>query len=84
MQDLFFTPLTTLQSTPPSTLTQEYLERYYMLIAFTGYLQSPQFDPGSSIHTRFPDWMGDRTELRRCVIIRATVERIYKICSLVR
>ncbi|KAG1680951.1 hypothetical protein FOA52_009910 [Chlamydomonas sp. UWO 241] len=42
----------------------EYLERYYMLIAFSGYLESPQFDPGAALHTSFPDWMDTRTELR--------------------
>ena len=49
----------------PYLHTQEYLERYYMLIAFTGYLQSAQFDPGSSSHVRFPEWMVHRVELRR-------------------
>ena len=38
-----------------------------MLIAFAGYLQSAQFDPGSVAHTRFPDWMVARAELRRWV-----------------
>jgi hypothetical protein len=43
---------------------QEYLERYYMLIAFAGYLHSPQFEPDSMAHVTFPDWMTARTELR--------------------
>ena len=43
---------------------QEYLERYYMLIAFTGYLHSSQFEPSSKGHVTFPDWMSARTELR--------------------
>jgi hypothetical protein len=46
---------------------QEYLERYYMLIAFAGYLSSGQFDPGSPAHVSFPDWMAERPELRRSV-----------------
>jgi len=36
-----------------------------MLIAFTGYLTSSQFDPGSPSHTSFPQWMKQRPELRR-------------------
>ena len=36
-----------------------------MLIAFTGYLHSPQFDPGSGNHVSFPEWMDSRVELRR-------------------
>eukprot|EP00197_Chlamydomonas_leiostraca_P007983 CAMPEP_0202863826 /NCGR_PEP_ID=MMETSP1391-20130828/4304_1 /ASSEMBLY_ACC=CAM_ASM_000867 /TAXON_ID=1034604 /ORGANISM="Chlamydomonas leiostraca, Strain SAG 11-49" /LENGTH=1425 /DNA_ID=CAMNT_0049543499 /DNA_START=116 /DNA_END=4393 /DNA_ORIENTATION=- len=42
----------------------EYLERYYMLISFAGYLSSPSFDPGSPAHEPFPQWMAARTELR--------------------
>lgn len=42
----------------------EYLERYYMLIAFTGYLASASFDPGSPAHVSFPAWMAARPELR--------------------
>jgi hypothetical protein len=44
---------------------QEYLERYYMLLAFTGYLCSASFDPGSPTHQPFPVWMAERPELRR-------------------
>jgi len=56
--------------TPTSTFlltanAQEYLERYYMLIAFAGYLSSSQFDPGTDAHTPFPTWMAERPELRR-------------------
>jgi hypothetical protein len=47
---------------------QEYLERYYMLIAFAGYLTSSQFYPGSSKHVPFPKWMAERPELRRWVL----------------
>uniref|UniRef100_A0A7S3QUH6 Tyrosine specific protein phosphatases domain-containing protein n=1 Tax=Dunaliella tertiolecta TaxID=3047 RepID=A0A7S3QUH6_DUNTE len=46
----------------------EYLERYYMLIAFTGYLTSSQFDPGSPTHVPFPQWMAERPELRSILI----------------
>ncbi len=49
---------------------QEYLERYYMLIAFTGYLASPAFDPGNPQHVTFPNWMAARPELRRCARVR--------------
>ena len=45
-----------------------------MLIAFTGYLQSAQFDPGSPDHVKFPDWMVHRAELRRWG------EEVWKIC----
>ncbi len=55
------------------THSQEYLERYYMLIAFTGYLASPHFDPGTSAHVSFPTWMAQRPELRRCVAAYACV-----------
>ncbi len=41
------------------------MERYYMLISFSGYLASPQFDFGSPNHVPFPEWMADRAELRR-------------------
>ncbi|KAL6757552.1 inositol hexakisphosphate-domain-containing protein [Haematococcus lacustris] len=42
----------------------EYLERYYMLISFAGYLTSTAFDPGSPHHQSFPAWMAARPELR--------------------
>ncbi|WIA11258.1 hypothetical protein OEZ85_011384 [Tetradesmus obliquus] len=42
----------------------EYLERYYMLIAFTSYLTWPKFDPASRGHVTFQDWMDSRPELR--------------------
>lgn len=42
----------------------EYLERYYMLIAFASYLTWPRFDPASPAHVSFQDWMDSRPELR--------------------
>eukprot|EP00879_Flechtneria_rotunda_P018628 GHRR01019549.1.p1 GENE.GHRR01019549.1~~GHRR01019549.1.p1 ORF type:complete len:942 (+),score=356.76 GHRR01019549.1:158-2983(+) len=42
----------------------EYLERYYMLIAFTSYLTWSRFDPASPHHVTFQDWMDSRPELR--------------------
>ncbi|KAF6255732.1 inositol hexakisphosphate-domain-containing protein [Scenedesmus sp. NREL 46B-D3] len=42
----------------------EYLERYYMLIAFTSYLTWPKFDPAAPGHVTFQDWMDSRPELR--------------------
>eukprot|EP00878_Enallax_costatus_P006221 GHUV01006524.1.p1 GENE.GHUV01006524.1~~GHUV01006524.1.p1 ORF type:complete len:1656 (+),score=579.22 GHUV01006524.1:267-5234(+) len=42
----------------------EYLERYYMLLAFTSYLTWPKFDPASPGHVTFQDWMETRPELR--------------------
>jgi hypothetical protein len=42
----------------------QYLERYYILIAFAGYLVSPKFAPGSPLHASFPEWMKARPELR--------------------
>ena len=53
---------------PMNACPQEYLERYYMLIAFSGYLASGQFDPGSDSHQDFPTWMSDRPELRRWAV----------------
>lgn len=44
----------------------EYLERYYMLIAFASYLAWPQFNPDSPSHVTFQDWTDSRPELR-CV-----------------
>lgn len=42
----------------------EYLERYYMLLAFTSYLTWPKFNPASAGHVTFQDWMDSRPELR--------------------
>lgn len=42
----------------------EYLERYYMLLAFTSYLTWPKFDPASPGYVTFQDWMETRPELR--------------------
>eukprot|EP00798_Chlamydomonas_sp_ICE-L_P002282 gene2282-8555_t len=36
------------------SIALEYLERYYMLIAFSSYLGSPHFDFGNSNHVPFP------------------------------
>lgn len=41
----------------------QYLERYYMLIVFCTYLQSPKFCPSASGHTSFPVWRSQRPEL---------------------
>lgn len=35
-----------------------------MLLAFTGYLDSAQFDPSGPLHQPFPQWMEKRVELR--------------------
>ncbi|GLC33893.1 hypothetical protein PLESTM_000131000, partial [Pleodorina starrii] len=42
----------------------EYLERYYMLIAFASYLYSPSFNPDLPTQSSFADWMASRPELR--------------------
>ncbi|GFR48167.1 hypothetical protein Agub_g10003 [Astrephomene gubernaculifera] len=42
----------------------EYLERYYMLIAFASYLYSPAFNPELPTQASFADWMSSRPELR--------------------
>ncbi|GLI60364.1 hypothetical protein VaNZ11_002488 [Volvox africanus] len=42
----------------------EYLERYYMLIAFASYLYSPSFNPELPTQASFADWMASRPELR--------------------
>ncbi|KAG2430310.1 hypothetical protein HYH02_013787 [Chlamydomonas schloesseri] len=42
----------------------EYLERYYMLIAFASYLCSPHFNPDMPTQASFADWMASRPELR--------------------
>ena len=44
----------------------EYLERYYVLIAFSAYLMEPGFDPKDPGRTRFGRWLAERPELYRC------------------
>ena len=43
----------------------EYLERYYVLIAFTAYLFEPGFDPESRTQVSLAQWMKRRPELYR-------------------
>lgn len=43
----------------------EYLERYYVMIAFTAYISNQDFDPLSSKQATFGAFMKDRSELRR-------------------
>jgi hypothetical protein len=43
----------------------EYLERYFMLIAFTAYLSGASFAPGAPHHRTFGDWLDERPELQR-------------------
>lgn len=42
----------------------EYLERYYVLVAFAAYLDDPAFQPGSKEHVQFADWWSARPELQ--------------------
>ena len=42
----------------------EYLERYYVLIAFTAYLSGPAFAPGdAAAHVPVGEWLEGRPEL---------------------
>ena len=43
----------------------EYLERYYVLIAFTAYLFEPGFDPEARSQVSLAQWMKRRPELYR-------------------
>lgn len=43
----------------------EYLERYYVLIAFAAFMMEPQFDPVSASTPSFGQWLAHRPELRR-------------------
>ena len=43
----------------------EYLERYYVLIAFSAYLMEPGFDPHDPTRTPFGRWLAERPELYR-------------------
>ncbi len=43
----------------------EYLERYYSLIAFTAYLNSPAFAPGAPHNRSYSQWLDERPELYR-------------------
>ena len=47
----------------------QYLERYYVLIVFTAYLYDPAFNPDSAKQPGFGQWMKQRPELRRCVLL---------------
>lgn len=42
----------------------QYLERYYMLIAFTSYLAHPDFDPSAPSFEPFPSFTSARPELQ--------------------
>lgn len=47
----------------------EYLERYYVLIAFTAYLFEPGFNPEPHHHqASLAQWMQRRPELYRCAV----------------
>ena len=47
----------------------EYLERYYVLIAFTAYLFEPGFNPEPHHHqASLAQWMQRRPELYRCSV----------------
>ena len=50
----------------------EYLERYYVLIAFSAYLMKPGFDPANPGRMRFGSWLAERPELYRCLSSQAT------------
>ena len=50
----------------------EYLERYYVLIAFTAYLFEPGFDPESRSQVTLAQWMKRRPELYRYQATLAT------------
>lgn len=43
----------------------EYLERYYVLIAFTAYIMDDKFNPHHPKQKTFGQFMKDRSELRR-------------------
>ena len=43
----------------------EYLERYYVLIAFTSFMIEPDFNPQSLSQPSFGEWMTHRPELKR-------------------
>lgn len=44
----------------------EYLERYYVLIEYSAYVNDPEFDPLSPLQPSFGQWLAARPELRRC------------------
>ena len=46
----------------------EYLERYYVLIAFASYLLEPSFDATNPGHLPFGRWLAQRPELQRCAV----------------
>lgn len=43
----------------------EYLERYFVLIAFTSFLSDPAFSPDPTQHISFGRWLQRRPELQR-------------------
>ena len=49
----------------------EYLERYYVLIAFTAYLFEPGFNPESHHQASLAHWMKRRPELYRLALLPA-------------
>lgn len=51
----------------------EYLERYYVLIAFSEYLMSPQFNPSTVQHIPFATWTASRPEMQS--ILRRMLRR---------
>lgn len=55
----------------------EYLERYYVLIAFTAYISSESFNPFSPSQATFGTFMKERPELRR-----QAVDFCLGVCSL--
>ena len=50
----------------------EYLERYYVLIAFTAYLFEPGFNPDSHHQASLAHWMKRRPELYRSALLLET------------
>jgi hypothetical protein len=42
---------------PPPQVCLEYLERYYVLIAFAAYVGSSRFNPGGPQHVTYEDWV---------------------------
>lgn len=54
----------------------EYLERYFMLIAFTAYLSGASFAPGEAQHRSFGQWLDERPELQRWMLFRTHASQI--------
>lgn len=53
----------------------EYLERYYVLIAFTAFIMDPHFNPLNSKQPTFGQFMKSRSEFRRSVLTLASVSK---------